>query len=574
MTRKFVKKKEEKEFCKILIIFLLGVIVYGIIASFFTATVHVNVDEELYVALAKSFHYTGDFKVNGSLADYNCVLYSVIISFAYFFYSPEHILFFMRLIGVICMCSSIFPIWLLADKVLSNAKEVLIISIISMFLPYMFDCVYLMQEVLSYPLFLWTVYVMYLSYENQANRKGYFFFAVSAVLSVLCFFTKTYLFFISVVFNICFFWNVWKQKEHKEIIKKLCIYDFTFLGISGLFYFLIQASNGFAQGNNHYAGQFLWLFPITKWTIFSGIVCIIVYAALLIVNMGIIPVFSLLLNCNKLNSINKWLVNFVLNSCGFLVIEIVLLIVLTEEGVPTIPHKFLFRYFQVLAPLVLILFWKLKKETEFLYQKKFWIMAGFCLAVCFAYFYYMKGSTRQSIADGYFYLLLENITKNILPYADTIAVLALSALLGFLIIYMNKKKIADMNIFIKIVMIGIAVMWVINFIQLPLYTNKITDGEGTQDDSIVIANYLNVNDCSFIYYVVSSEAEADSYTRNFYGYMKQPHQVINVSELEKTLEENSSGNIACLTSEGLDLTEFNLVRQELNTKKIMVYMVQ
>ena len=47
-------RREDKQ---VLFLFLAAVVVYGIIVSFFTSTVHIDVDEELYVALARSFHY-------------------------------------------------------------------------------------------------------------------------------------------------------------------------------------------------------------------------------------------------------------------------------------------------------------------------------------------------------------------------------------------------------------------------------------------------------------------------------------------------------------------------------------
>ena len=110
---------------KIALLFCGAVIIYGIIISFFTSTVHIDVDEELYVALARSFHYNGRFEYENQILNYSCVLYSMLISLDYYFYSPETILFSMRIIGVIAMCSSVFPIYLLAKGVLSDSKKAL-----------------------------------------------------------------------------------------------------------------------------------------------------------------------------------------------------------------------------------------------------------------------------------------------------------------------------------------------------------------------------------------------------------------------------------------------------------------
>ena len=78
-TLNLIDIKNRREFYKISGMFLLGLAAYGTIIAFFTSTVYVTADEELYVALAKSFHYTGSFEVNGKMANYNCVLYSISI---------------------------------------------------------------------------------------------------------------------------------------------------------------------------------------------------------------------------------------------------------------------------------------------------------------------------------------------------------------------------------------------------------------------------------------------------------------------------------------------------------------
>ncbi|MCM1087605.1 MAG: hypothetical protein NC419_05570 [Muribaculaceae bacterium] len=50
----------------IVCMFFMSVIIYGMIVSNFTSTVHIDVDEELYMALARSFHYSGKFEWGGA----------------------------------------------------------------------------------------------------------------------------------------------------------------------------------------------------------------------------------------------------------------------------------------------------------------------------------------------------------------------------------------------------------------------------------------------------------------------------------------------------------------------------
>lgn len=413
---------------RIIYLFLSAVIIYGIIALFFTSTVHVEVDEELYVALAKSFHYKGRFEADGNIVNYNCVLYSLLISVAYYFYSPERILFLMRFIGIISMCSAVFPIYFLAKKILENAKTAFTVSGMTLILPYMFDGMYLMQEVLSYPLFMWTLYFLYCALEKPDMTEGRMWMAASAVFSALCLFTKTYLFFIPIALNCCFLLWFFKEKEPKNILGKvLLIYDFIYFVCTVFLYLLIYRINRGVEGSNHYATQFSALFPVSAWTFISEGMSCVVYVSLLFLNMGVFPLATLLFNGNQVRYNCKRFYFFCRAACILLIPEIVFLIVLTEEGVPTIPHKFLFRYFQVLVPPVLTLFVKQMEEEDFFKNKIIWLLTGSCFAVCLSYFGYMHGQTSQAIADGYFYLTLENITKYVVPYADIAAVVVAGA---------------------------------------------------------------------------------------------------------------------------------------------------
>lgn len=96
---KIIDIKNRREFYKISGMFLLGLAAYGTIIAFFTSTVYVTADEELYVALAKSFHYTGSFEVNGKMANYNCIL---------FLFTGKHFIFYAfywRYMHVLCNIS-------------------------------------------------------------------------------------------------------------------------------------------------------------------------------------------------------------------------------------------------------------------------------------------------------------------------------------------------------------------------------------------------------------------------------------------------------------------------------------
>lgn len=557
-----------REKLRIILLYLSAVLIYGIIVSFFTSTVHIDVDEELYLALAKSFHYRGRFEYGNQLVNYSCVLYSMLISLAYFFYSPETILFTMRMIGVITMCSAVFPVFFLSKNVLSDEKRAFLISAFVLIMPYMFDSAYLMQEVLSYPLFLWTLYFLYQTFEREDSRNKAFP-VLAAIFSVLCVFTKTYLFFVPITLNLCSLYCVIKRKNGKEYILDTVLYDVIyFISFIG-FYFLLLVINGFESGSNHYSGQFSKLFPLDLRTLIFGVIGCVIYLAFFVINTGLFSVGVMF--CRQRSEKQKsWMTSFVSASIVFLVLEIVFMVVLTEEGKGSLPHKFLFRYFQIFVPILLIWFFKYSKEYHLMKSYKFLIAMEVILGIALLYFLFMKGDTRQAIIDGHLFLFIENLTEYIMPYADAliIAFLMLTLLVFYIIFH---QKVEDMNLFIKTGVAGMIVFWCIEIVQLPYYSNIIAEGKQVESDSIRIAQYLNENNYESVYYVYGDVQEKNSYLRNFYGYIRQSYEIIPRSEMKQALCREDQQKTALLSPIKVldDVPE--LQQADLGNEKLFLY---
>lgn len=555
---------------KIFILFFISVAVYSVIVSFFTATVHIDVDEELYIALARSFHYNGQFEYGNQLLNYNCVLYSMLTSLAYYFYSPTTILFVMRIVGVIAMCSSVFPIYLLAKALLRDNRKAFLLSIFLLIMPYMLDSAYLMQEVLSYPLFMWTIYFLYRFFEN-GDGKNKVFLLLGSIFSVLCVFTKTYMFFIPIVINICSISDILRRQSKKKNIIYIAIYDVVYLLFFAGLYFMIFAINGFEVGNNHYSSQFLNLFPIDINTCVFGVIDCVIYAALFIVNTGIFPICAILYRWRRERG-KSWVVNFLVVAIIFLIVEIIFMVVLTEQGIGTLPYKFLFRYFQIFIPFIFILFVKYKEDISFLNSIEIRVMAVVSLCITLAYFVYMNGQTRQAIIDGHIFLFIENITKYILPHADAIVTVLLMIATIF-IFYLCGQKLKNVQLILSIGITGMILFWFIEAIQLPYYNNIVAGGKIIQNDSVKIAGYLNEEDYEYVYYVYENLDEKDSYLRNFYGYIKQPYQIISKEDVNELIDEKKNQRFALLAPKGIldDMQNLNMV--ELQNEKIDMYII-
>lgn len=513
---------------KIIVFYFFFVILYGIVASTFTSTVHIDVDEQLYLSMARSFHYEGRFAVGDTVLNYSCILYSMLISLAYFFYSPEHILFVMRLIGVITMTSAIFPIWLLSKELLKEERTSFYVTIFSMFFPFMFDTAYLMQEVLAYPLFLWAI--LFLRYALEKNKMCHF--VLSALFSVLCFFTKTYLFFIPIVANFVLWPEIILDRNKNTNIKKvkgIMFYNITYVVAFAMLYVFPYILHGFEKGSNHYSSQFSGLFPITSVTIACAISCSILYMAFFIVNTGILPFAALIKKQKESFDGERKFWNFIWISVVFLILEIVVMIVLTEEGNVLMPHKYLFRYFQIFSvPMLLALLSVDRQKNEWLNKTQI-IMIFTAGVITSLYWLIMCGKTSHGIIDGYFFVALENMNR-IIPYAAAVAIV----LFILSIIFVRKRK----NLYRILAIIIVMGFWLLNIVQLPYYTNIIAGGKNIEQDALEIAKYANESKASAIYFV--KRESASPYLQNCYGYFVQPFIVISEEQLAEYADKESS----------------------------------
>jgi hypothetical protein len=145
---------------KIFIIPFLG-------ASWFLFT-----DEHVYIEMAKSFFYHQNFLSNVLpwLLHYGEVLYPILISPAYIFYSPENIVTILRIFGLFFMSSAVFPAYTIGLVILKDKKQAIIISIIAILVPEMTLAFSVVQEVIYYPLFLYALYLIYRKIsDNQVN---------------------------------------------------------------------------------------------------------------------------------------------------------------------------------------------------------------------------------------------------------------------------------------------------------------------------------------------------------------------------------------------------------------------
>lgn len=507
------------------LIYVSAVILYLLAAVHMTVPVHLKVDEELYLAMAKSFHQKGSFQKGYEYINYSCVLYPMLISLEYYFYSPETIMTVLRSINVIVMCSAVFPVYLLSKKILTEKKAILI-AVFSMLIPDMIDSVYLMQEVFLYPILMWCFYFIYMDFEkgNWINRYS----VLSIVGLATAFFIKTNTLVLIAAYMLVV---ILGKKDRRKITKSICAAGiWTFVVLCGQIGIWILNAG---QGSNHYASQIQHLFPITAETVIAGISGLIFYILFFIFCSGVLPVILPAIYQKEYSEIDRKFLGFVYSAIGLMLLEIVVTIFLTEEHGSMVPHKFLFRYF---FGLTIPLFIMLGKIEINMWKKKKWILGSYGLVgVYIAVYYAIIGTeTRTAIMDSHITLLLENINKYVCN-GFPVYVMALFVIGSFIGIgYIIKKKNVQflIRLFWKMTGLSVIVMCMINIFQHPYYSNQIAGGEENKNRFVELAEYLKKDDVK-IYYL-SDKLDNGAL---FYGYIWQDYKWVGSMDELKDIEE-------------------------------------
>lgn len=158
-------------------IFLIGVVSKWIFLDRLGAVIFAKSDERIFIELARSFHYEHRFNLDlfdGTVIYYE-ILYPVILSLAYYFYSPEKIISIMRWIGVILMTSAVFPAYLLGKNIGRSKFIGLFTALIAVLLPEMTYSFGILQEVIFYPMVLWVLVAVH---SRVKNDRPYYWMGV------------------------------------------------------------------------------------------------------------------------------------------------------------------------------------------------------------------------------------------------------------------------------------------------------------------------------------------------------------------------------------------------------------
>lgn len=356
-----------------------------------TVAVYQDVDEELYISMARTFFFDGNFAKNYEVLNYNCIIYSMVIAIAYFFYSAENILFIMRIIGVLLMISSVFPIYLLSKEILKSKYKALMIAAFSLLIPEFSLSFYLIQEVMCYPVFLWIAYLVYLKFTREKTK---IIDGLLILLLALIFFIKSY----AIVFAAAYFGALClielKNKNYKKI-GKIVLQGIICLGLIIAGMILLKVING--DGVNHYSGQIAGIFPLTMKKILAFIYGIFFYGLFFTFCIGFLPVFTAIFERKKYEEHDRSFILFLLLGTLFTILEVSAVVFIPEEAGKIYPFKFCYRYLAPLAIPYILMFLKCKKEDIKIDRK---VIALYIIMFGYLIWYYIGQGTKLASIDA------------------------------------------------------------------------------------------------------------------------------------------------------------------------------
>ena len=139
----------------------------------------VMIDEILYYSMARSMGAHGRISFMGQPANYNSVLFSVLLSPVYWLPEGTNYYRIIQLIDTLLFNLALFPIYALARRVCGDARKALALSFISMLAPDFILGQLIMSECILYPMFFLSAYLFYV-YLQERNIIHMVWFGVLA----------------------------------------------------------------------------------------------------------------------------------------------------------------------------------------------------------------------------------------------------------------------------------------------------------------------------------------------------------------------------------------------------------
>jgi len=268
-------KKETKILCLFFLLFFLVKVLF----AFFVPSPTIFADEYAYTKMAQSFFYDGDFSIHFSDYPKFPKLYSIVLSFSFFFSQDMFVVYFlMKVINSFLTTLVLFPLFFLARDFFPFKKSLLIACVALLTGSLFTFSNYIMSENLFLPLVAFFIYTCYKALVT--GEKKYFIF--SGILLGLTIWTRILGVALVPLLGLCIF------KEKKMLFSRI-LYHYIPLFLLILPLFLANISNNDSSLSGITGGYITLSFLSTTLTsnIFVFLNWFLLYAAFLMLGSGL-----------------------------------------------------------------------------------------------------------------------------------------------------------------------------------------------------------------------------------------------------------------------------------------------
>jgi len=424
--------------------------------------------------------------IGGRFNSHALPLYSVLISPAYFFTDMGDTFTVIKLINSLVMSSAIFPVFLLARRFMLFGRA-FTVALLSVMIGPMFYTFIIMAESLHYPLSMWLIYLIYISFVKENRRINLtlglvFGLAVLNKMSSLAVFV-CYNILLGISFNES---NVFRSLKRFPVnyLRAVLKYKYVFIAltITVLPYLVYRA---IAAENSHtvpYTVEWLrFVSNIADFDVLKYFKWCLIYVGQLNLSTGLfllpLSTFVIISLCRSDERHER-----IFGVSSVILMVGVLALAVLQSGYNF--ERLTERHFFVLSPLVFILsFMWLQSETKILSKLVMVpIGVGFVIATCVALFAHSM-TAWPAVDSAFIDFLLIAIRQGANELILKLVVLILSILLMIVGCFMNSKK-GYVG--------GAAVAFVVMVtITIPCYSDAIRHSKMLKKSRMPLINLIN-----------------------------------------------------------------------------------
>ena len=174
-----------------LVLFLLYLFGIGVrfgLALLFRHSPTVQIDESLYINIAKSLAAGEGITYRSQPVQYLYIFYPLLLTPLYLFPLPFDLYRVLQLWNAFLISSAVFPIYLFARDFIGSTKKSLVVAALTLLMPDMMMAGFLMSESVIWPLSLWLIFFSYRFF--RADKTALRYGILTGFFTALLFWTK------------------------------------------------------------------------------------------------------------------------------------------------------------------------------------------------------------------------------------------------------------------------------------------------------------------------------------------------------------------------------------------------